>query len=67
MKKFEKIKIAELPTLAACSDCAFSEMHEANDAWFYCRKRAPSLVRGDRAVWPIVDEGDWCGEFKKDA
>jgi hypothetical protein len=56
----------ELPMLPACSDCAFSEMHEDRDSWFYCRKKSPSIViAGGTAVWPVVDESDWCGEYKK--
>jgi hypothetical protein len=49
----------------ACSDCAFSDMHEQNDALFYCRKRAPAHIKGDRGVWPVVGEDDWCGEYRK--
>jgi len=40
-------------------------MHPQNDMLFFCRRRAPTLIRGDRAVWPVTAEDDWCGEYKK--
>jgi len=52
--------------LPACSNCEFSEMHASNDALFYCRRRAPSIVRGENALWPVTSEEDWCGEYRKD-
>jgi hypothetical protein len=51
--------------LPACSDCEFSEMHEQNDALFYCRRRAPAILKGERGVWPVVGFDEWCGEYRK--
>ncbi|OAF05455.1 hypothetical protein AYJ54_00690 [Bradyrhizobium centrolobii] len=60
-------RLAPLRDRAACGTCEFGEMHESNDTQFYCRRRAPVLVNsGKGAVFPIVDENDWCGDFREE-
>ena len=51
--------------LPACSECAFSEMHETDDSLFRCHRKSPLHVNRETAIWPIVREDDWCGEFRK--
>jgi hypothetical protein len=42
-------------------------MSEHNDSLFHCRRRAPALVDSTRAaVFPIVHEDDWCGDFREE-
>lgn len=65
MKRPDYRPAINLPADAACVMCEFSQVHESNDAWFYCRRRSPSIVAvGAQAVWPIVKTDDWCGEYK---
>lgn len=61
----KKLAEAIYDGLEACSECEFSEMHEQNDTLFYCRRRAPAILKGDRGVWPVVSADEWCGEYRK--
>jgi hypothetical protein len=47
----------------ACATCRF-----ANDGGFLrnCRRHAPTLdAPTGRAVWPVVEASDWCGEYQR--
>lgn len=52
-----------------CENCKFSEPHGA-DNFKFCRKNAPKGELScyqqpipSNAVWPLVKDSDWCGEF----
>jgi hypothetical protein len=52
---------------ASCESCEFGEMHAQNDRLFYCRRHAPGLTNGaGGAVFPVVKENDWCGDFREE-
>jgi hypothetical protein len=59
--------------MGECNTCLFSRRYhdERTRRFFYsCQRHAPrpvvvtdsKIVEGIR--WPLVDEYDWCGEFK---
>jgi hypothetical protein len=58
--------IMPLRDRASCDTCEFGEVHESDDNHFYCRRRAPSMSHGSRAIFPLVNADDWCGEFKQE-
>jgi hypothetical protein len=42
-------------------------MLEQNDRLFYCRRHAPGLVNGGGgALFPVVKERDWCGDYREE-
>jgi hypothetical protein len=59
---------------AKCGHCIFSRHADTGDMgeWFTCHRHAPKPIRKDRnsgdddtqSFWPIVLEGDFCGEFQ---
>lgn len=55
----------------ACSLCKWSALRVTDDQGpvLDCRRNPPQVVvHGDLLiVWPQVEFGDWCGEFKYDA
>jgi len=52
---------------ASCDTCEFAEMHENDDHQFYCRRHAPKLVNGGMgAIFPVVGEDDWCGDYREE-
>lgn len=44
-----------------CFWCKYVE--SVNDKYLICKKNAPSAGQDGKAVWPIVDKDDSCGEF----
>jgi hypothetical protein len=57
----ERMAAAKAPE--ACATCRF-----ANDGGFLrnCRRHAPTLdAPTGRAVWPVVEASDWCGEYQR--
>lgn len=53
---------------AYCRTCEYAEMHESNDALFRCRRHAPLLINSaGGAVFPVVHDDDWCGDFREEA
>ena len=53
-----------------CKDCIYWDKWKFNiDIVFgYCRKNPPIVISQsalDKAIWPLVEETDWCGEFKE--
>jgi hypothetical protein len=57
--------LADVIGAEACCDCQYAYTYESNDMLFYCRRRAPVVMRGERGVWPVVRGDECCGEFKK--
>lgn len=52
---------------AACADCEFGEMTPSSDHLLFCRRRAPVEVdNANRAIFPIVHEDEWCGDFREE-
>jgi hypothetical protein len=52
---------------AACADCEFGELTESSDHLLYCRRRAPvAFDAAKKAVFPIVHEDEWCGDFREE-
>ena len=62
------------PPIARCGDCWFFD--NVNDEYGYCRRWVPDVVdhgdrvfvggvAGVRGVWPIVEDDEWCGEYRK--
>lgn len=52
-----------------CRFCAQSYLHQMTEGEheeYECRRRAPTYnpASSGRAIWPIVDLGMSCGEFK---
>lgn len=46
----------------ACLECTYAAKDEGTaEGQWRCRRYAPRP--GDSAVWPIVNEDDWCGDF----
>ena len=53
-----------------CSNCTFSDPYRSDNLNF-CRRHAPQCglvdtqpAIPDDAVWPLVKDNDWCGEFE---
>ena len=57
---------------AHCCDCRFFvEVERLNDedctVRGECKKLPPTVIHGttgDTGTWPIIEGGDWCGEFE---
>lgn len=54
---------------ATCGHCRWFDFNEPSDKPFgKCRRRAPQdNVAGEAyigAIWPLVIEDDWCGEWQ---
>lgn len=61
------VKAIPLRERASCGACEFGEMTPNNDALLYCRRRAPVLMNtAEGAVFPVVNEDDWCGDFREE-
>jgi len=57
-----------------CKDCLWwdnehKRLETLDKTYGYCRKHKP-LIYGKNGLhyggWPLVDEADFCGEFRKD-
>lgn len=53
-----------------CEECRFARPFGKHS--FQCVRQSPRLVEGmlnenlgPRAVWPVVLDSDWCGEWEK--
>jgi hypothetical protein len=48
-----------------CANCVYAHPNEQHNDTVFCRRYAP---RPDHkpgwGLWPMVNEWDWCGEFK---
>lgn len=52
---------------ASCADCEFGEMTESSDHLLFCRRKAPvSANAAGHAIFPIVHEDEWCGDFREE-
>ena len=53
---------------AHCTDCRFFVEKErlSDEVFGECRRRPPVTLQkgGDVGHWPVVEGGDWCGEFE---
>jgi hypothetical protein len=51
-----------------CVDCKYYENlgERMMPTSGLCHRRAPSIVKGDLGdKWPIVEDGEWCGEYEE--
>jgi hypothetical protein len=52
--------------LGKCIECKYCGISPANFGDVICRRYAPRPLISDKYIfWPIISEGDWCGEFIK--
>lgn len=50
----------------ACMNCRFFQNSETFPDSGECRRRPPFFHQGKEiSAWPMVNELDWCGEFKR--
>lgn len=56
-------------TKRKCADCYwFEECEELLPvAAGRCRLLPPQIKFGERGIWPVVKNEDWCGEFEPKA
>ena len=80
-KNGRKVVIKTVNGDAVCDTCMYASKPVSMDEYgdrFYCRRHAPSVnVQGspleeyDNVAfpysirWPVVDIGDWCGEWRR--
>jgi hypothetical protein len=42
-------------------------MTENSDHLLYCRRKAPvSVTSAGKAIFPVVHEDEWCGDFREE-
>lgn len=56
-------------TKRTCETCRYYDEHYIDPDVGFCRRHTPRLddysdqLEGTRGAWPIVESGDWCGEY----
>jgi len=51
-----------------CGNCFYSRDYgekEDSEPVFTCRKNPPVYGTRERSVWPVVQVGEWCGEWQE--
>ena len=67
MKPQAQPRLASLRERASCGACEFGTKTANNDSILNCRRRAPVLMNSaGGAVFPTVNENDWCGDFREE-
>jgi len=52
-----------MPRAKICAFCKFFESYGENLAGGQCRRNPPRPGEAGKR-WPVVEEHEWCGEFK---
>lgn len=49
-----------------CANCKFAQAHAtAGQVW--CKRMPPTPLTDGLAIFPVLVDGNWCGEFQKKA